>query len=394
MGSFSSLAKNQALEAIDASGAGVPAEQNSSLGVDEMIVLDQLTAVAATHALDTTGTAADVQRVQAKQGIAALGPNDTTVGTADAASANRHAVATSTPKNAFAHAMPLAIPVVAAPPPDITALLPAVAYMVEPDAHPMDSIAGGHAGNSGSSSDQENSQASRQSAWLEAAGMAEPVTLAAYQAPLFNRRLETNGVDDALLLVSAAARREVEGTGHVAVSPVEPVSPVAVVSPVVPERTRMAVSLRADADATARQARFAWKYSGRRRSSSVTVYPPHVSTPAMSRSIPAKRHRYPKPWRQTSPRQHPDVLKSEPHTNSAAERDACWVVADGQPRGAMHGLRRPTRLLGPNAVLHPGWMQHLVASRFKTAEMRHFHLGKTGHYYLGMTVYLRIIYLM
>lgn len=101
------------------------------------------------------------------------------------------------------------------------------------------SVGDGHAGQRNSSSDEEQSKRSVQLTVTEAtAATPEKLIPGWYLPPLFNRRLETNGVDDALLLATDAARREAMFRKHgkiVVVPPIQPVVHVVTNAPVVAE---------------------------------------------------------------------------------------------------------------------------------------------------------------
>ena len=107
------------------------------------------------------------------------------------------------------------------------------------------SVGDGHAGQRNSSSDEEQSKRSVQLVSMEGTAATRDKLLPGwYQPPLFNRRLETNGVDDALLLATDAARREAMSRRHdkiVVVPAAQPVVHVVSIAPVVAEINKATV---------------------------------------------------------------------------------------------------------------------------------------------------------
>ncbi len=350
IGGLSGIGRSHALDELDASDALAPPAEEPALSPDEAFVLDELTTVSAIHALDPPATSTGAQRVeaktaivpvsmlaygvgpfermsgmassttvgiQAKQGVPDAGPEETIAKTTGFGPIRRHGAGTPA---AIRKIVDVAPP--ATPPLDIGLLRPTF----EPAAPATEIVGSGHPGNTGSQSDEEQSQAPDQIAWAEEATVPDKVLLTSYQAPLFNRRLETNGVDDALLLASTAALREALTPGHVGVPPVQAVVPVVAMAPIVPEKPDASASLETTVDTDMPQVRRTWPHVAQWRrltAASMKLLP----EPAVAASAATRRNRNCHPWPQPRARHRTSFMMSGPRSTGVAECAPCWVRA-------------------------------------------------------------------
>ena len=346
---------------------------NSELSSEETLALTALLVTSLQHELAAPDQSTGSQRVEAKAAVTFVAwpmPAALTVAFQATAQVSMHAsrtseaeqgaasdapnnlssdVRSSTRQRAAATAQDAAMlrfvaPASASLPPSIE-LRPLEAA---PPTAKRDGVGDGHAGHGNSSSDEEQAKRSLQFASVDtAAGAADRLVPGLYQPPLFNRRLETNGVDDALLLAREAARREAmmrkpEVTS--AVQPVQPATRIVEITTVVAEIGRADVALEFDAPAVARRRQEEWNAEWRDAAACcVIILATAMAAAAGSARSPATRYR-----RQAgSPVNYVDLSSSDPRSIGVVERAKCWVAAD-VPGDTVCGSRRPVRSLNMN----------------------------------------------
>lgn len=350
IGAISGVGSSQLPDVFGASDTNAPSSETPLLSAEETIVLDVLITAAAAAELTPTATGPQraqakvaatptwelppeittiqgvpqmsirkVVTVQAEQGLAASGIDGLIATENQFADMRRAAADKIVDAASFAAAVVVAVPVQL----EIGMSRPAA------DTPPprMDVVGGGHAGRGNSQSDDEQGAPAAQFAWTES-GAATPnkILLAVYQPPLFNRRLETNGVDDALLLALDAARQDAMQVGHVVVPPVPPVQAVVeitVIVPIVPEGRQAPASPLASPDTSTPQPPDTWPHIARWRH--MIAARPRL---ALAATVTTGTAENPDRFRCGQPR-YPDLPMSDPRSSGAAERAACWVMADG-----------------------------------------------------------------
>ena len=362
IGGTGAINTHQLPDDLDASDAVDPSDVGPLLTAPEAVVLDKLIAGSAINEVSSADSATAPQGIQAKStavpiwmltpDIAAFerlpamvnqlaGAVEAEQGVAptrmDAALAQNDAVAElirATGENLLAQ-IPFTTVVTAPLLPEMDRSPP----VLDAPAPQLGVVGGERGGNGGSQSGEEQSRASTQLAWTESsAGLPENVVLGLYQPPLFNRRLETNGVDDGLLLALEAARRDAMSIGHVvvpAVPPVQRVVEIVVMAPVVAENHDVTVLPHTNADTSAPQTLERWPHIARWRTAiaaraHLALVTSVASGASSNRDRPRRRCR--------QYRYAPDPLLSDPRRIGAVERAACWAVADG--------------LIGPSAKIH------------------------------------------
>ena len=204
------------------------------------------------------------------------------------------------------------------------------------------SVGDGHAGQRNSSSDEEQSKRCMQPASMEGAvATTEKLVPGWYQPPLFNRRLETNGVDDALLLATDAARREALSRRHdkaPIVPPIQPVVHVVAGAPVVAEAEIATARSNPDKQAGPAHPSDAFFASELDVTENIEASVAIVAIAAAPTNQFVKRYKI--RHRLIDDSANPPL--SDPRGINAAERADCWVPAN-VPGGLIQGLRRPVR---------------------------------------------------
>lgn len=378
IGAISGVISSRTPDAFGASDTSAPSSETPLLSADETIVLDVLITAAAVAALASPATTTGQQRVQTKvaampawdllsdvtsvggipkmtthnaitvqaeQGVRTPGI-DGTVAAENKIADIRHA---ATDKIFNAASIGVTVTVAAPVQPEIATPRP-TASSLPPR---MDVAGGGHAGHGNSQPDEEQSTPSAQFAWANAAAAGpDKVLLGLYQPPLFNRRLETNGVDDALLLALDAARREAMTVGHVVVPPVRAVMEITTMAPVVLESRQAPEPPQARPDTDARVPSGIWPRVPRWRNAITTR-----ANLALAATVPKRAPASPGRMR-CAQSQFPYPLMSDSRGSDAAERVACWVIAGGLI-GVAQVSRRSARPHASSCALRPVGSQRI-----------------------------------
>ena len=382
----SGIGNSQTLDALATSGASLLPDETPILSADELLVLDQLTAALAAHAIDPSDKSKE-QRVQPGVSIAAVRSQVQDIGGVAGIPGAITRVITVAVKNAgeagtifddviartTAEAVGLAAMQAGATDIAITnteaLLLPATLQAIvdtrlqaftEPAGASTTRVGDGHAGRDGSQSDGEPSGSPRQYPWSEPAAEPQKILVTNYQPPLFNRRLETNGVDDGLLLAMEFARQKTPAVGHPVVPPVQPGAPIVAMTPVVPDSFGLEIPARRHPDTDTPSARYPWPHIARwraLRSACLQRFP----VPKPGRAV-ERRHRSCRNRQQMHSMSHASFMMSDPRSNGAAERVACWVSADRSRPGAMSLSRQPVCPQPFTGALHPFGIQRAASS--------------------------------
>ncbi|MES2832130.1 MAG: hypothetical protein V4695_09070 [Pseudomonadota bacterium] len=192
-----------------------------------------------------------------------------------------------------------------------------------------DALSSRQSGKQTSSQDEPSSGKNTVDSATAAAADGDFSVLKSYQAPLFNRRLETNGVDDALILLIASLKDNNVGR---AVEPVllQPVTPVPLVAP----REESPEERAAEAVLPELfQERRRWLRTPQLRRSYF-----YFDSDAFERAL-----RSPLQQRPAMQRRRPqNPIMSDPRSTGVAERAAFWVRADVGLVGSRSSVRPST----------------------------------------------------
>ena len=206
------------------------------------------------------------------------------------------------------------------PAPPIAAGTPA-----EPAAARPDEVTDGHAGHHADSQDEQSPDAMPKTAASEPGAAAAQSLLWFYHPPLFNRRLESNGVDDALMLFIASIKGTQPGYCPAPIA----LRPVTATAPVMAYRDHVAVPAELPdlPDHPAQEKPIAWPR--------VAIWQsrfPLVNFPAVSRTLRAPLQQRPV----ARARRHRNPFMSDPRSTGVVERAAFWVRADMGWPGGVH----------------------------------------------------------
>lgn len=198
---------------------------------------------------------------------------------------------------------------------------PFSAAVMNPRAEPVS--AAPHENDVSGSPTEEGLAGQANTAAIEPAAL--PLRLSSYVPPLFNRRLDTNGVDDALILLQASF----ESARHLTVRGRRFAPPVLEALPVEGDGEHDGAEFVSASPQPAMRSRTAWPAARFARALSATPIAP-------ARIFRAARPRA--PHASTYPFSHRNPFMSDPRSAGAVERAAFWVRADAC---LQHGPRWP-----------------------------------------------------
>jgi hypothetical protein len=226
-------------------------------------------------------------------------------------------------------------------------------------------------GKGGKGSSQNGSDDNRPS---KDAATSESITntkkIKAFQPPLFNRRLETNGVDDGLILFMSYLSHDPWLTS----SPAPLIPPIIAVATVKPdtlalEDTLQSGSQSGDTDSLEFQFDPSWRLN------LAALHPLYQRSIAVRRKRAHRQH-----WPVTRRRWHQNPIQSDPRPTGLVERAAFWVIADVVVTKASHLSSLQTasaEFLQSRLFLHkerPTYIKPIKTSSHFSDQQSKFHL--------------------